>query len=62
MLVPFVEAELEDMPREQLLELDRLLQCDDWFLMQIIAGTRETPPELQCSVLTKLQGAQHRVA
>ena len=50
------------MPREQLLELDRLLQCDDWFLMQIIAGTRETPPELQCSVLTKLQGAQHRVA
>lgn len=58
MLVPFVEAHLSDMSREDLLDFDRLLQCDDWFLMQIIAKTRDTPPELQCRVLEELQEVQ----
>ena len=26
--------------------LDRLLQCDDMFLMGIVLGNKETPPEL----------------
>ncbi len=55
MLLPYVHARLADMNRDELLEFDRLLQCDDWFLMNIIAGTREPPPELQCGVLADMQ-------
>jgi len=56
MLTPFVDARLDGMSREHLIEFDRLLQCDDWFLMQMIAKTRQAPPELQCAVLNQLQG------
>ena len=35
--------------------LDRLLQCDDMFLMGIVLGNKETPPELDTPALAALQ-------
>ena len=43
------------MSREELLDFDRLLQCDDWFLMNIIGQTRMAPEELRCGVLLEMQ-------
>jgi succinate dehydrogenase flavin-adding protein (antitoxin of CptAB toxin-antitoxin module) len=40
---------------DQLDGLERLLQCDDMFIMRIVAGIKETPPELESDALQEMQ-------
>lgn len=41
--------------REQLGQLERLLQCDDMFLARLVAGTAPVPAELDTAVLASLR-------
>ena len=40
---------------ESLDQLERLLVCDDMFVMKLVAGTRPAPPELDSPVLATMQ-------
>ena len=46
---------LSRLPSDALPSLERLLQCDDMFLMSIILGTKATPHELDTAALTALK-------
>mmetsp|Transcript_24449 Transcript_24449/g.70150 ORF Transcript_24449/g.70150 Transcript_24449/m.70150 type:complete len:177 (+) Transcript_24449:21-551(+) len=54
-LVAFVDERGASLEAEELQDWERLMACDDMFLMRLVAGLTATPQELDTSVLQKLQ-------
>eukprot|EP00931_Biecheleriopsis_adriatica_P105731 TRINITY_DN80267_c0_g1_i1.p1 TRINITY_DN80267_c0_g1~~TRINITY_DN80267_c0_g1_i1.p1 ORF type:complete len:195 (+),score=32.03 TRINITY_DN80267_c0_g1_i1:37-585(+) len=54
-LVGFVEGHADGLSADELRDWERLMACDDMFLMRLVARSTNIPPELDTSVLRKLQ-------
>merc|ERR1712187_45826 len=54
-LVAFVDACGDDLAIDELRDWERLMACDDMFLMRLVGKLTPTPDELDTSVLQKLQ-------
>eukprot|EP00746_Dinoflagellata_sp_MGD_P167402 gnl/MRDRNA2_/MRDRNA2_97985_c0_seq1.p1 gnl/MRDRNA2_/MRDRNA2_97985_c0~~gnl/MRDRNA2_/MRDRNA2_97985_c0_seq1.p1 ORF type:complete len:174 (+),score=30.60 gnl/MRDRNA2_/MRDRNA2_97985_c0_seq1:59-580(+) len=54
-LVAFIDSEGETLNSDELRDWERLMACDDMFLMRLVAGLTSTPEELDTAVLQKLK-------
>mmetsp|Transcript_14338 Transcript_14338/g.50307 ORF Transcript_14338/g.50307 Transcript_14338/m.50307 type:complete len:111 (-) Transcript_14338:790-1122(-) len=55
-LVGFVDACGESLDAQELRDWERLMACDDMFLMRLVAERTAAPPELDTPLLQKLRG------
>merc|ERR1711904_121013 len=54
-LVAFIDAKLETLNSYELQQWERLMACDDMFLMRLVACLTPTPEELDTMALQKLR-------